>query len=164
MCIASGERSCLSSLENVLLWAMRAWVIGIGKRVPVEEQIVNVFTRFASPDAAGQMNGFVTILAHGAFRMINIDCVCKTLVSDDEKTLIDVFALTQHGRSSEALILLRSLVTPNAAVAAVDCAQKLMASLTAAGWFLTPQPTNFNVMAEITGGGRETERRPVALH
>ena len=41
--IEQGERADLFFLENLLLWSMRAWVVGLRRRIPVEERIAEVF-------------------------------------------------------------------------------------------------------------------------
>ena len=140
MDFAPDHRAELSSLENTLLWSMRACAIGLGKQQSVDVPITKVFTRLGASEAAKQMQHLLFVIGHGAWRMIELDCVCKPYVSGDEKTLLTILALTQHARFSEALSLLRSLLTPDAAIIALDSSRHLMASLTSSGWFLTPPP------------------------
>jgi len=58
--------------------------------------------------------------------------VCKQGISADERRLLDVVALCQHGGSLEALALLRAMVRPVTAMAAVDSANRVAAVLAAA--------------------------------
>jgi hypothetical protein len=129
----------LPHLDGVLLWTMRAWVVGITEKIPVEEQIQDAFAKIGAPDASGQLFGFMWVLSHGARRMLNVDCVCKQHVSTDERCLLDILALSQQGRSFEALLLLRSMVSAGAATAAHDGAARVTAALTAAGRILQPR-------------------------
>jgi hypothetical protein len=126
----------LSRQERILLWTMRAWVIGITQKIPVEEQIQDAFNRVGAPDATGQLYAFMWILSQGASRMLNVDCVCQSSISTDERALLDVIALSQHKRTFEAMILLRSVVRCGRAVAAGESAMKIATALTAAGFVL----------------------------
>lgn len=126
----------LSRQERILLWTMRAWVIGITQKIPVEEQIQDAFNRIGAPDATGQLYGFMWILSQGASRMLNVDCVCQSHISRDERILLDIMALSQHKRTFEAMLLLRSLVRRGSAVAAAESALKVTRSLSAAGFTL----------------------------
>ncbi len=133
---ASYPLSQLCRQERIALWTMRAWVIGITQKIPVEEQIQDAFNRIGAPDATGQLYGFMWILSQGACRMLDVDCVCSTNISTDERALLDILALSQHGRSFEAMILLRSMVKGTRALATAECANDFVRTLTAAGFHL----------------------------
>jgi hypothetical protein len=133
---ATHPPSHLSRRERITLWTMRAWVIGITQRIPVEEQIQEAFQRIGAPDATGQLYAFMRILSQGACRMLDVDCVCSTNISDDERALLDILALSQHGRGFEAMILLRSMVKSTRALATADCVNDFVRALSAAGFHL----------------------------
>jgi hypothetical protein len=135
MCVGDKDQSreTLSSIENILLWSMRAWVMGIGRGLPVAEKIEAVYGRVGAPEAPIQIYELMWIIGHGATRTLNVDCVCKRRVSGDERTLLDIVGLYQHGRSLEALVLLRTLVRPNAAMVAGLAASEIARILLAAG-------------------------------
>ena len=133
-------RSSLSRLESVLLWAMRAWVVGIVEKIPVEEQICDAFRQIGVPGGTAQLYEFMWVVSQGATRTIDVDCVCKARVSRDERSLLNVIALAQHERTFEALVLLRSMLEPKIAMAAVDSAARIAAMLRAEGQHL-PVPT-----------------------
>jgi hypothetical protein len=139
-------------LETMLLWSMRAWVIGSRRKIPVERQIEEVFDRIGAGDAVGALFGFMWVVGHGALRTLNVECVCNPGISADERCLLDVIALHQHRRSFEAMVLLRSLLAPRAALAAADSAARLTAALTDANRFLaSPQlPTTRHVFTGPT--------------
>jgi len=133
---ATHPLSRLSRQERIALWTMRAWVIGITQKIPVEEQIEEAFGRVGAPDATGQLYAFMWILSQGACRMLDVDCVCSTSISSDERALLDILALSQHGRSFEAMILLRSMVKGTRALATAECANEFVRTLSAAGFHL----------------------------
>jgi hypothetical protein len=128
--------TALSRQERILLWTIRAWVIGITRKIPVEERIQDAFNRIGAPDATGQLYAFMWVLSHGASRALNVDCVCHGHVSTDERALLDIMALTQAGRSFEALVTLRSMVGRDTAIAAADSAARIMRAFSAAGFVL----------------------------
>jgi hypothetical protein len=130
----------ISQRERVMLWTMRAWVIGITQKIPVEEQIQDAFQRIGAPDATVQLYAFMWILSQGASRMLDVDCVCSTKISGDERALLDILALSQQRRTFEAMILLRSLVKSTRALAVADCASDIVRTLSAAGFVLPVRP------------------------
>jgi hypothetical protein len=127
------NRSALPLPENVLLWSLRAWVIGHNRRIDVVQRIGAVFTQLGASEAASYLDDFMRILCRGATRTLNIDCVCYPEVSADESTLLDVFALQQEGYGNEARALLRQLIERNAAAAGCCSAARLVLALKAAG-------------------------------
>jgi hypothetical protein len=64
---------------------MRPWVIGITKRIPAEQQIQDIVQRIGAHEATGQFYAFMWILSRGASRMLDVDCVCSTKISCDER-------------------------------------------------------------------------------
>ncbi len=127
----------LPCVDCVLLWTMRAWVMGITQKIPVEEQIRDAFAKIGAPGAASQLFGFMWVLGQRANRQLAVDCVCNPRISDDERALLEILALYQQGRSFEAMIVLRSMVDPKSAQAAAESAQSVAAALTAARRFLS---------------------------
>lgn len=132
--------AAISRNERIMLWTMRAWVIGITQKIPVEEQIQDAFTRIGAPDATGQLYGFMWILSQGASRMLDVDCVCSQKISGDERALLDILALSQHGRTFEAMILLRAMVKSTRALSVSDCAVDIVRTLSSAGFILPVRP------------------------
>ena len=129
----------LGRLESILLWTMRAWVVGIVERIPVEEQICDAFRQIGAPGGTAQLYEFMWLLSQGAHRTINVDCVCRPQVTEDERRLLDIVALSQRGRSFEALMLLRAMLTPPVAAAAAESAGRFAETLKTEGLML-PAP------------------------
>jgi hypothetical protein len=127
----------LPRLERILLWTIRAWVIGITRKIPVEDQISEAFSRLGAPDATGQLYGFMWMLANGASRTIDIDCTCSRTVSADERCLLDILTFSQHRQSFEAMLALRGMMRPSVAISASESAVAVANALTAAGQHLT---------------------------
>ena len=160
--IEHDERADLPMLENALLWSMRAWTIGLTRGIPVEERIDELFARIGAPAAAGQLYGFMWIIGHCAARALEVDCVCNPRISADERRLLDILALTQHGRAAEAQALLASLVSGQAAAAAAASAQQITAILATSGRFLARRP-----LAPRDDGQRPgvaASHRPITIH
>lgn len=144
----------ISRQERLLLWTMRAWVIGITQKIPVEEQIQDAFNRIGAPDATGQLYAFMWILSQGASRMLNVDCVCQNSLSRDERALLDILALSQHKRTFEAMILLRSIVRRGRAIAAGESAMRVATALSEAGFVLPVRSLETTRYAFPTQEGR----------
>ncbi|MEI9987086.1 MAG: hypothetical protein WDN69_30410 [Aliidongia sp.] len=128
--------AALPFAERLLLWTMRAWVMGVHRRSSTEPQIRAAFTKAGTPDSTEDLERFMTRFAAGASRQIQVDCICKQEISDDERRLLDILSFLQQDRSFEAMILLRTMMTPNAAVAASWDAGRLADRLKAAGCLL----------------------------
>jgi hypothetical protein len=165
MCSTSerDERADLPMLENVLLWSMRAWTIGLTRGIPVEERIEELFAKIGAPEAAGQLYGFIWIIGHCSARAVEVDCVCNPHVSADERCLLDILALTQHGRWSYAAGLLASLVSGQAAAAAAASARQVTAVLTASGRFLSLRSLPARDVGRPSGASASS-RRPITVH
>ena len=131
--------SSLSRTDRLVLWSIRAWVIGLKRRLDVVPPLREAFDRFGIADAAELVDGLMSVIACGAVRTLNVECVCSAAVSDDEGRLLAAAALHQGGRSFEARFLLRELLTPAASCDAGDILERLGAVLTAgdhrlSGW------------------------------
>ncbi len=140
-------------LERALLWAIRAWVIGLTRRVPVEERIEAMLARLGAPEASSALFALMWVLNCGATRTLAIDCVCHPGVSGDERRLLEVLALYQQAREFEALLLLRSILTPAAAIAAGANAAQLASLLAAAGCMLRLAPSHTGRYALVAEAG-----------
>jgi len=161
--IEHDERADLPMLENALLWSMRAWTIGLTRGIPVEERIEELFAKIGVPEAAGQLYGFIWIIGHCASRAVEVDCVCNPRISADERRLLDILALTQHGRPAEAAGLLAGLVSGQAAAAAAASARQITAVLTASGRFLSLRLPSARDVRRAAGVSASS-RRPITVH
>ncbi len=129
----------LPFIDAVVLWTMRCWAAGLTDTISVEDQIERMFFDLGAPDATGQLFSFMLVVQHSACRPLAIGRVRRPDISADESCLLDILALSQHQRTFEALLLLRSLVRPRTATAAQDSACRVGACLAAAGRMLTPR-------------------------
>jgi len=161
--LENDERESLPYLEQLLLWSMRAWVIGFRRSLPVADRLEEVFAGIGAPEAGTHLHGFLWALGQGARRLLAVDCVCRPQVSEDERRLLDILALYQAGRSLEAVLLLRSLATPQAALAAGDSATRLGSALAAAGRLMSPRMLPTTRHALVDEGGMVAPHRPT-LH
>jgi hypothetical protein len=129
-------RAALPMLDNALLWAMQAWVVGHCRGGNVANRIADVFAELGAPEAAGYLDGFMWALSQGATRLLEVNCVCHDTISADERALLDAFALVQEGEEDEALALLGTMMTSGAALAARSSASRLLTVLHHAGHVL----------------------------
>lgn len=127
------ELADLAPLDQTLLWAMRAWVIGFCRQTKVADRIETVFTQLGAPEATHQLEGFMSALSQGTRQVLEVNCVCQTVVSDDERALLDIFVLQQDEDHDEAFSLLSAMLSETATVAACACANRLVLALNAAG-------------------------------
>ena len=133
------ERLSLPLEQGVLLWCMRSWVLEMRHPSGLEPKIHDMLDRFGVPRASNHLQSFMSVLSQGAARMIGVQCVCCTRIGADERALLDVLGLAQDMRPFEALLLLRGLVTPECARAALQCAEAVATVMAEAGRFL-PAP------------------------
>lgn len=99
---------------RLLLWTVRAWVIGLKERRDTREPIQAAFAMFNIPDAADLVDALMCIVARGAARLLTVECVCDKTVSEDERSLLAAAALHQDGRGLEARFMLRTMLSPHA--------------------------------------------------
>jgi hypothetical protein len=145
----------LPELENALLWCMRAWVIGHCNHRKVADRIETVLGALGAAAAVADLDGFMRALSQGARRRIEVNCVCYQDVSDDERLLLDAFALQQQEDHEDAYAILAHFMAERAVVVACEHAQRLALVLAAAGRVLTtPRPRgarNVNANPGVAG-------------
>lgn len=127
----------LPELENALLWCMRAWVIGHCNHRKVSDRMASIFAKLGAAGAVSDLDGLMWALSQGARRTIEVNCVCYSEVSADERMLLDAFALEQQEDHEDAYAILIHLMTERAAAIACDHAHRLALSLAAAGRLLS---------------------------
>ena len=115
----------LDKPDRLLLWGMRAWVIGLKQRIDVAEPMRVAFDRFGIPDAVELVDALMSIIACGATRVLDIECVCHKAISEDEKRLLIAASLHQNGSSFEARFILRSILSSAASRAAAELLDRL---------------------------------------
>lgn len=108
----------LSFAEQMLLWSMRIWVVGLQKRIPVGEKLHEAYSRAGAPRAVGLVDNLMVVVGHGAIRQLDINCPCRKGLSEDERSILDLAALYQGGASLEGPLLLHSMLTETACRAA----------------------------------------------
>ena len=130
------QRLSLDLEQGVMLWCVRAWIEGLERPEGSTEQITTIVDCLGASEAAPYLEGFMFAISHGALRKIGIACTCCARIAPDERLLLDVLGMAQQGRPLEATMLLRGIVTPQGAQAAIRSAEGLGTELALAGWFL----------------------------
>lgn len=121
----------LSRTDGLLLWSIRAWAIGLNRRLDIVAPLREAFDEFGIAAAAELVDALMCIVTCGAVRTPVIECVCDPCVSEDEGRLLAAAALHQAGHSFEARFLLREVLTPAASCDAGEILARLGAVLTA---------------------------------
>ena len=155
----------LPKADRLVLWAIRAWVIGLKQRLDVTEPIRTAFGKFGIEEGADLTDALMSIVACGASRVLTVECICQAAVSDDEQRLLAAAALHQKGEGMEARFLLRTMLSPDASAHAGQILDRFGALLATAGLVLSSRP--MTTERYILGPARNDEapaaRRPT-LH
>ena len=140
---ASGRPVLVSQLplpDRLVVWAIRAWVIGLKRRIDSAEPIRTAFGKYGIPEAACLVDALMSVIACGALRPLAIECVCQDEISDDERVLLAAAALHQDGHGFEARFLLRTMLSPSASSGVGEILDRLGGLLASAGMILFRWP------------------------
>ena len=145
------ERAALPSAQGVLLWSMRAWVLGLARSLDMGARIRGAFAGLDAEDAAASLTGFMEALDDGGIRTIDIGRMCSLGITADERLLLGVFSAVQAGQASKAAAALRGMVAARSVPVALDRAEDVASALLDAGQQLAshaktahPQPAFSN--------------------
>ena len=127
------ERAALPSAQGVLLWSMRAWVLGLARSVDMGVRIRGAFAGFDAEDAAASLAGFMEALDDGGVRTIDIGRMCSLGVTVDERLLLGIFSAVQAGQAGKAAAVLRGMVAARSIPVALDWAEDVASALLDAG-------------------------------
>ena len=104
------ERAALPPAQGVLLWSMRAWVLGLMRSTDMGARIRGAFAGVDAADAAAGLSGFMEALDGGGIRTIDVGRMCNPRISADEHLLLGIFVSVQAGRTADAARVLRGMV------------------------------------------------------
>lgn len=159
MTAPSAPAATLPLEAGALLFCIRRWVADVRHPRAGGEPASDLLRRLGAGPAGPFLDGMMFAVRHGAARPLGIGCMCHPRVTADEQVLLDAAGLAQERRPFEALLALRAILTPAAARAALQSAEKLGAALACAGLFL-PAPdaamrqTALQEAVSGTDGGR----------
>jgi len=126
----------LPEAERVLLWSMRVWVIGHCRQQSVSARIATALGAHGLEHSLPELDAFMGALSRGAFRPIELLCLCRAEVSGDERVLLDAFALCQQDEADDAQASLCTFLTDHAAAYAVRKAEAVALDFFDAGALL----------------------------
>lgn len=140
--------------ERLIVWAIRVWVVGVRERISVDEVLRGSFARAGAPQALPVLDNMMAVIAAGAARVIDVACVCHEEISADECTILDVIALFQAGDTLETPLMLRSFLTPQAAISVAPLIERLAGVLRDRRLMLRtrPSPARRHAIASDPGG------------
>ena len=152
--------------DRLVVWAIRAWVIGLKRHIDAAEPIRAAFGKYGIPQAACLIEGLMSVVACGALRPLAVECVCHETISDDERILLAAAALHQDGSAFEARFLLRTMLSPSASRGAGEILDRLGGLLSGAGLtlFRWPPQTERYVLGPAPEAERENPPRRPTLH
>jgi len=158
--------SLLPLPDRLVVWAIRAWVIGLKRRIDAAEPIQAAFGKYGIPQAACLFEGLMSVVACGALRPLAVECVCHETISDDERILLAAAALHQDESGFEARFPLRTMLSPTASSGAAEILDRLGALLGSAGLtlFRWPPQTERYVLGPAPEAERENPPRRPTLH
>ncbi len=133
---AVDERATLPPAQGVLLWSMRAWVLGLARSIDMGARISGAFAGMDAVDAAAGLSGFMAALDEGGIRTIEVGRMCDPKVSADERRLLGVFLSVQAGRTADAAGVLQGMVAARGIAALLDRAEDVASALMDAGHVL----------------------------
>jgi len=149
----------LSRSDRLVLWAIRAWVIGLKRRLDVVPPLRAVFAKSGIVEAAELLDALMCVVACGAVRTLAVECVCDPVISEDESRLLAAAALHQSGQSFEARFILREILTPAASCDAGEMLERLGAALTAGNHKLSRWTIDLERF--VFGLAPETAEKPI---
>lgn len=133
------ERAALPPAQGVLLWSMRAWVLGLARSTDMTARIRGAFAGIEAEDAAPGLSGFMQAVEDGGIRAVDVGRMCSHKVTADERLLLEVFRTVQAGDVASAARTLRGMVASGSVASALGCADDVASTLLDAGHLLTPE-------------------------
>lgn len=103
----------LTREERLVLWGMRVWVAGAHRCAPALGIIETAFATVMADAVVPLLD--ITLFQIMTARPLAFHSPECPAISDDERALLDLLALHQHGEGTAALFLTRRLLPPAAA-------------------------------------------------
>jgi len=124
----------LSFAEQLMLWAMRLWVVGYRLNNSPDDQLAKALRNVGIGEGRQRLEEFMVAITAGAARGIGVCCVCQKEIGEDEHLLLDVLRLSQpQFARAHGAFLLEDVLTARALPIAAVKAQALAAAFNAAG-------------------------------
>lgn len=124
-------------LFQSILWAMLARAVPPA-RFPEETEVQTVMKGIDLPETTKPLLKLMRAFRPSARRLLESANLPDPAIWRDERLILAVIALHQHRRQIEAMILLRSVLLPDAAIEARESADELAAVLMKRGQWLEP--------------------------
>jgi hypothetical protein len=98
--------SDLKSTEQLVLWSLRTWVMGLIHRRCVLGDLFHAYDYYTAGTAAIDFDRFLRNLTKGAKRNIDIRCPLSSHISPDELTFLNILHNYQSGNTHYGDIML----------------------------------------------------------
>jgi hypothetical protein len=109
---ARAERDRLPFANRFLLWAIRIWVVAYHQQRSPMAVLDRAFGFLGLQRGAELINRTMMALGAAGRRQIDIHPPCYTGLSDDERRILRMVGLAQHGEGTDFRFILLSLVEP----------------------------------------------------
>ncbi len=103
----------LKSTEQLILWSLRTWVMGLIKRRCVFKEIYHAYDYYKVGIAALDLSRVLSSLSCYAKRNIDIRCPLSSHISPDELTILNMLSHYQSGNMEYADIMLAAIHKPD---------------------------------------------------
>ena len=131
-------RGDLTETGNLILWAMRTWVRGFMKDVPVARSIVNELRCAYAEEIFGELDGLMSLYGRNARHRLDFHCPKCGSLSPDEYGFLLLVGAAQAGMKDLVRAIAREGLEPPAAPYGALRADRLAANLRAGGLELPP--------------------------
>ncbi len=124
--------------EQLLLRAIRLWVVGYRLNNSAEDQLAKAFDVTGIEQGRQKFEEFMVAITAGASRTLGIHCVCHERIGEDEHQVLDILRFSQPASGAgECRFLLEDLLTVAALPIAAAKSQALAVAFNDAGYRLT---------------------------
>ena len=131
-------RGDLTEAGNLILWAMRTWVRGFMKDVPVARSIVDGLRCAHAEEIFDELDGLMSLYGCNARRRLDFHCPGCNSLSPDEYGFLLLVGAAQAGMKDLVRAIAREGLEPPAPPCGALRADRLAESLRAGGLELPP--------------------------
>ena len=123
----------LTEAESLVLWAIRTWVRGFMRDIPVAKSIVNGLRRAHAEKIFMELDGLMSLFGRNARRRLDVRCPACGSLSPDEYGFLLLIGAAQAGLKDLVQAVAREGLEPPAPSYGALQADRLAANLRAGG-------------------------------
>ncbi len=123
----------LTETESLIMWAMRTWVRGFMRDIPVAKSIVNELRSGNAEEIFDELEGFMSLYGCSARHRLDFRCPMCNSLSPDEYGFLVLIGAAQAGLKDLVQAIVREGLEPPASPHGAQRADRLAARLRAGG-------------------------------